>query len=453
MKSSPAIVILAALLTTALTLPATAFAEEELPPHMVELEAKISHNQVLIAEPQEVFATINLQALHAEVEERPPMNLALVIDRSGSMRGERILQARQAAKYLVDSLDENDRLGLVTYETGHRVEFDSMEATEVNRAKMHKIIDGIRVSGATNISDGYQAVVEIVKKHHDENAINRVLHLSDGHANRGITDPDQLRALSRQAYDNGVSTTSIGFGLNYNERLMTGMAVEGSGNYYFVNDGQDLSALVAREMTGLSATVANRIEVILDPGHGVEIVDVIGFNHRYRDGQVIVSLSEMAAGMRRNIAVRLNVVPQNMETMEILGVRANYRDAINDRHRYRQQRTYAGVTEMKSVVESNINSDVMIRVERVRMAEQVDKAMQQYSAGNQEGAAQMLAQEQARSRSVRRQYDIEEEDLEDLDRSYDRMERTVRARPARSPEAREMQMESSEELLDVIQTW
>ena len=87
------------------------------------------------------------------------------------------------------------------------------------------------------------------------------------------------------------------------------------------------------------------------------------------------------------------------------------------------------------------------------MAEQVDKAMQQYSAGNQEGAAQMLAQEQARSRSVRRQYDIEEEDLEDLDRSYDRMERTVRARPARSPEAREMQMESSEELLDVIQTW
>ena len=449
---SPAIVLFITLfVTAALTLPATAFADDELPPHMVELEAKISHNQVLIAEPQEVFATINLEALQAEVEERPPMNLALVIDRSGSMRGDRILQARRAAGHLVDSLDENDRLALVTYENTHRVEFESMVATAENRVKMHEIIDGIREAGATNISAGYKAGVEIVKKHHHENAVNRVLHLSDGHANRGITDPAQLQALSRQAYDDGVSTTSIGFGLNYNERLMTGMAVEGSGNYYFVNDGQDLGALVAREMTGLSATVANRIEVLLDPGHGVEIVDVIGFSHRYRDGQVIVSLSEMEAGTRRNIVVRLNVVPQNLETMEILGVRANYRDAINDRHRYRLQKTYAGVTETKSVVESNINSDVMTRIERVRMAKQVDKAMQEYSAGNQEQAAQMLAREQARSRAVRRQYNIDEEDLEDLDSSYDRMESTVRVRPARSREGRQMQMEASEENLDVLQ--
>ena len=437
------------ILATALHIPAIA-AADELPPHMLEMEAALSHQKVMIAEPQELHAVIDLKALQAEVEERPPMNLALVIDRSGSMRGSRIEQARKAALHVVDSLDEGDRLALVTYGGNHTVEFDSTLITEYNRKPLRDTIRAIEAQGGTNLSAGYKAGTEIVARHHDENAINRILMLSDGKANQGITDPNRLRSLSRQAFDDGISTSTIGFGLDYNERLMTGMAVEGSGHYYFADDSDDLGALVAREMAGLSATVANRIEVIIDPGPGVEIAEIIGFSHRFRDGKAVVSVSELGAGQSRSMVIRLNAVPQQPDVMDVLTVRANYRDTINDRHRYRRQQLTARITEVAADVEEHLDVDVLTRVEEVRLAQKMDQAMQAYAAGDSAQAQEMLQRETSRSRKVRDQYGIQSDRLDQIEGSYRRSERTIQSAPPSSAEGRRMQMEQSEETFEIF---
>ncbi len=426
----------------AVFLPTTAGADE-LPPHLVEMESALSHQQLLIGEAQELYAAIDITALQAEVEKRPPMNLALVIDRSGSMRGDRIRQARQAALHVVDSLSDQDRLTLVTYGSDHTVEFDSMATTEENRRQMREVIGRLRAQGGTNLSAGYQAGIDIVAEHHDENAVNRVLLLSDGHANQGITDPAQLRSLSRQAFDDGISTSSIGFGLNYNERLMTGMAVEGSGNYYFVDDSDDLEVLVATEMTGLSATVANRIEVLIKPAPGVEVAEVLGFSHRYRDGAAVVALSELAAGQSRSIVVRLKAVPRHPQSMDILTVRTNYRDAINDRLRFRRQSLSASITEDASAVQRHLDRDVLTRVEEVRLAQAMDEAMEAYASGDRQQAQQVLRRESTRSRQLQQDHDLESDQLQLFGEAFEEAERTVESAPASSAEGRRMRMDSS----------
>lgn len=426
----------------------TALAQQPLPPHMLELEAQISHEMVLINQPQEIFATIDIEALRADLDERPPMNLALVIDRSGSMRGDRIRQARQAAIHLVNSLGEQDRLALVTYGTDHTVEFDSMFATEENRRQMRNIISALNVDGWTNLSAGFEAGIEIVSEHHDDSAVNRVILLSDGHANRGITDPAQLQALSRQAFDNGISTSSIGFGLDYNARLMTGIAREGAGNYYFADDSHDLGALIAREMTGLTGTVANRIEAVITPGPGVEVVEVYGFNQRYRDGQLVIGLSELAAGQSRSIVLRLSAATQTADVLDVLDVRINYRDAVNDRHRYRRQVLRASVSDNAVEVENHIQLDVLARVEEVRLANTMDQAMQAYSSGNRQEAQSILERETTRSQQVRNQYGIESDRLDAMDSRARGMGQTVQRRAPSSAEGRRMQMDVSEEAFE-----
>lgn len=440
---------IAALVVMAMAAYTPTLAADELPPHMVEMETALSHQKVLIGESQEIYATIDLEAQNAEVEERPPMNLAVVIDKSGSMRGERIRQARRAALHVVDSLTEQDRLALITYGSGHTVEFDSTAIDDRTQDKMRETIRSIRARGGTNLSAGYKAGAREVQKHHHEDAINRVLLLSDGKANRGITDPDRLRSLSRQAFDDGISTSTIGFGLDYNEQVMTGMAVEGSGNYYFADDSDDLQALIGGEMTGLSATVANRVEVLLDPGPGVEVAQVLGFSHRFRDGKAVVPLSELGAGQSRSIVVRLQVAPQQPEVMDVMTVRANYRDAINDRHRFRRQHLRAGITEVASEVDAHVDREVLTRVEEVLLAQAMDEAMDAYASGDSDGARAVLERESNRSRQVQQDHDIDSDRLQDMEESFDRAGSTMGAQPASSSEGRRMRMESSEETFEI----
>ena len=439
------LLFIAAVVAVAIVAYAPAVAADELPPHMVEIDVALSHQKVLIGKSQEIYATIDLEAQQAEFEQRPPMNLAVVIDKSGSMRGERIRQARRAALHVVDSLTEQDRLALITYGSGHTVEFDSTAIDEQTQKQMRNTIRNIDARGATNLSAGYKAGAAAVRKHHEPDAINRVLLLSDGRANRGITDPNQLRSLSRQAFDDGISTSTIGFGLDYNEQVMTGMAVEGAGNYYFADDNDDLQALVGGEMTGLSATVANRIEVLLDPGPGVEVAEVLGFNHRFLDGKAVVSLSELGAGQARSIVVRLQAVPRQPETMDVLTVRANYRDAVNDRHRFRRQHLRAGVTEVASEVDAHVDRDVLARAEEVLLARAMDEAMEAYSSGNGAEARAVLDREASRSRQVQDKHGIESDKLEEMEGAFDRVGRTVEAQPASSAAGQRMRKEASEE--------
>src|SRR5206468_7602583 len=140
------------------------------------------------------------------------VNLAVVLDRSGSMAGEKLENARRAAHELVDRLNEKDRLAFVTFGSNVTPLFPSTPCSGEAKAQMHRAIDKIYDMGGTNLSGGLEAGLREVKAHAGEYPVNRVVLISDGEANEGVTSHEGLVAISRHALRSGVSVTALGVG-------------------------------------------------------------------------------------------------------------------------------------------------------------------------------------------------------------------------------------------------
>lgn len=163
---------------------------------------------------------------------RRPFNLSLVIDRSGSMAGAPLRQALKAAAALVGQLNPDDVLSLVVYDD--TVETILPPAKVSNKQAIYEMIRKVHAGGTTNLSGGWLKGCEHVLAQRGADMIHRVLLLTDGQANVGVVDPKVLIATARQKADAGVVTTTLGFGTNFNEDLLIGMAQAAGGNFYFI---------------------------------------------------------------------------------------------------------------------------------------------------------------------------------------------------------------------------
>ena len=185
-----------------------------------------------------------LLKISSEVEDSPketerlPLNLSLVIDRSGSMSGEPLEEAKKCASMLVDRMREKDRLSVVTYESHAEVLVTSQPVSHKSRLKSQ--IRGITTGGMTALYDGWSLGAEEVAKNSNDNFISRVLLLSDGQANRGLTDDDVIASHCQKMAEAGVTTSTYGLSEHFNENLMAGMASAGQGQAHYGQTAEDL---------------------------------------------------------------------------------------------------------------------------------------------------------------------------------------------------------------------
>lgn len=418
----------------------------------VNLNAQLSHGYVEANKSQDLFATIDMRALDVRLEQRVPMNLSVVIDRSGSMNGERFIQAKNATRGLVEMLSEGDRLSLVTYGSDVTLEFPSMYATGANKRKMLAIIDGLRVSGMTNLSGGLEMAIEQTRANVKGDTINRVIMMSDGHANVGVTDVRGLTTIVRNGLEYGVSTSSLGFGLDYNAPLMTALAVEGAGNYYFVDREDALAGIFAREITGISNTVARNARLVFDLAEGVEFLELHGFTHRQQGQRVTVPLAEFYARQGKDIFVKLNAANQGPGPRSIMDLRLIYFDVAADREVTLRANLATRVTTDAALVEEHINAHVLARGEQIEIARSMKEAMTRYEAGQAEEAAKILNEQRNRTRTARRQYNLPQADsFERVEGEMAEMEEQMKAMPAQSAPARRMRKENSSRSHEIMQ--
>ncbi len=232
---------------------------------------RVDHSLLAVESEHRVHAMLEVTAPDVEGVERPALHLALVIDRSGSMNGPKLEGAKQAARFLVDRLGTDDSLALVTFDDQVSL---LAPAAAPDRDRMRAVIESIDLGGMTNLSGGWLKGAEELRRVSGDGS-RRILLLTDGHANRGITDPDQLTGVVSGIRSEEISTTTIGFGRDFDEVLLTAMADAGGGNGYFAEGPDDAPGIFDEEFEGLATVAAQNVSVEIAPISDVKFVGVL----------------------------------------------------------------------------------------------------------------------------------------------------------------------------------
>ena len=243
-----------------------------------------------------VRALLRVAGEAPEAADRPPLNLSVVLDRSGSMGSMgKLDRAKEAASLLARRVGDDDVVSIVAYDDDVRTVAGPTPGSR--RQELLDRIARIGTGGMTNLSGGWLRGRELVSGALVDGGVNRVLLLTDGLANVGITEPGQLRGLVGSAAAKGVSTTTIGFGADYDERLLRFLAEAGGGSTYYIENPDQAPAVFEAEIQGLMALAAQNVVVTVTPAGAVEHATVL---HQYPrqqtgDGSLRLELGDLYA--------------------------------------------------------------------------------------------------------------------------------------------------------------
>lgn len=256
--------------------------------------------------------TIAVPGESAGPQRRLPINLALVLDRSGSMTGEKLARARDAAAFVVRHLTSADRVAIVAYDDEVEVVHRSVALTPQAKAELLRAIGRIKTDGSTNLSGGWFAGCEEVARHQLPEGIggqiDRVLLLTDGLANVGIIDPGELCHHAAELRRRGITTSTMGIGRDFNEELLEAMARQGGGRFQYVETARHIPDCVQGELGEILSVAARRVEVEVALPSGVVVADLLNELPIERgDRSVRIRLDDLLAGDVKRLSLRLTV--------------------------------------------------------------------------------------------------------------------------------------------------
>lgn len=262
-----------------------------------------------------VRALLLLEGEAPDDADRTPLNLSLVLDRSGSMHGEKLHAAREAAASLVQRLAVDDRVSVVAYDGDVLVVAPPAKGSE--QTDLTRRIRSIEPGGMTNLSGGWLRGRDCVADHLQDGGINRVILLTDGLANAGITEPDALVGLCARAAEGGIATTTVGFGEGYDEDLLRAMADAGRGATYYIERPDQATGVFEEELEGLMSLVAQNARVAVEPGADADFIQVVHQYPSHADGaRLTVEVGDVYAREPRRLLMEFLLKPEMAEGSE-----------------------------------------------------------------------------------------------------------------------------------------
>lgn len=350
------------------------------------VEGKLGHEKLLADGSRETFVLLEVQGstTSEKTAAPPPVNLALVIDRSGSMKGRRIQNAQSAAIAAVDRLHDGDTVSVITFDTQTAV---VVPPTTISSASRFQIADGIRriqLGGDTCLSCGVEDGLSELSRTLDK--VDKMIVLSDGDANSGVRDVSGFRAMGQRARDRGVSITTIGVDLQYNERIMAAIAQEANGRHYFVENESDLSRVFLAETEALTQTVASGARASVELGDGVELVQVFDRSFTRSGNRVDVPLGSFAKGETKTVLLQVRVpAGSSGDIVPVAKVDMEFDDLTKGKRGSCRGELGLALTSDASEV-GDLDPGVAGRVERSRTAAALRDANQLFSLGKFEEA-------------------------------------------------------------------
>jgi Ca-activated chloride channel homolog len=266
---------------------------------------RLEHELLAVEREHEVNAMLEISAPGQPAgAERPPLSLAVVIDRSGSMAGDKLDVAKECAAFLIRRMAPADRLAVVAYDDAVRL---MVPLGTLDRQAALAAVAGITAGGSTNLSGGWLQGLEQLRGAPGDGP-RKILLLSDGQANVGIVNRGELASLAAAAAGTGIGTTTIGFGHGFDEELMTAMADAGRGRGYYAASPEEAPGIFDREFQGLLALVAQNVSVEIRPSGDVEMLGVLNDHPCVATaGGIQVQLGDAFADETRRVVFTLRI--------------------------------------------------------------------------------------------------------------------------------------------------
>ncbi len=341
---------------------------------------------------QAIYAMVEIKAGSGKPFGQMPANFALVLDRSGSMDGEKLARMKEAVGSVVDALRDNDLLSVVIFDD--QVETIVPSRSVVNPAEIKTKVESMIARGGTQIADGLQAGLDEVKKSFSRDRVNRVLLLTDG---RTWDDEERCLALADEAGTGGIAITSIGIGDDWNEKLLLGIAERSHGNSHWVQNPLAVLDVFREEVEGMQSVAATNLVLTARLSEGVRPVRVhttvpmiSDISARAIQGSSIAAeLGSLDAGKGQVLLIEAHVAPRQDGRFRLGQIEMTY-DVPAQGIKARTTREDLFVTFAADGGTARVNAEVMNLVEKLSAFKLQTRALTEAAAGNIASATKKL---------------------------------------------------------------
>jgi Ca-activated chloride channel family protein len=308
---------------------------------------------------QTAVLKVGLTGFDVPREGHTPVNLALVLDRSGSMGGGRMENAKEAALMVVDRLSPTDVLSVVAYDDVVEVLVPAAPAVEKEAIKAR--IRSLRPRGSTALFAGVSKGLEEVRRHAAPGRVNRVILLSDGQANVGPSSPNELGRLGLSAAKEGISVSTMGIGLGYNEDLMTQLASRSDGNHAFVERPEDLARVFGLELGDVLSVVVKDVVIKVSFAEGVRPLRLLNRDVDTDGSMAILTLNQLYAGQEKFFLFEVELPASGAgSSREVASVDVTYDNLVSRKPERVEGRARARFSDDVAAVRDSTDATVMV---------------------------------------------------------------------------------------------
>jgi Ca-activated chloride channel family protein len=325
----------------------------------LDLDVSMAQSVLPSGKKQTTYLKVGLTGFRlASADKRTPVNVALVLDKSGSMSGDKIARAREAAISALERLNGDDVVSVVTYDSTVTVIVPATKLTD--RQMVIERVKQIEAGGSTALFAGVSKGAEELRKFLKKDRVNRIILLSDGLANVGPQSPSELGELGRSLSKEGICVSTIGLGLDYNEDLMTALARESDGNHVFVENSTELADVFNREFQDVLSVVAQEVVIKIKCKDEVRPVRALNGDAEITGQDVYVKLNQLYSEQEKYVVLEVELPARpNGASMQVADVSVSYTNMETKTEDRLSSVVGVNFSSNSSIVEESINKPVM----------------------------------------------------------------------------------------------
>lgn len=304
---------------------------------------------------------------------RMPLNLCLILDRSGSMEGPPMDYMKRACSYVVDLLEPNDVLSIVAFTDQAEVIMPARRV--VNKALIKQHIDMLQVGNTTDLYGGIQFGSNQIASVSSPGYVNRALLFTDGEPTAGTKDFASIVGQVAEQKSRGITITALGFGMEYNEELLAAIAKRSGGNYYYITRPELIPEIFRKELETLMNVVARNVKMRVHMSRWVQVRQIYNklptFGHRSAE----VTLADLERGQTQSAIVELELGSRPGGKYRVAKVEVVYDDCVTARTESVTGDVIVEFTSDAALIASGVNPQVAKEIEVAEASRNLEKTV------------------------------------------------------------------------------